>query len=123
MCTPYRMVLHFIFEAADQLRVDRFIVFDMTIIPSPARRALRGELPVRAVTDLLFATDTDLVGRRLAPAGSRFEPDLPFHGAASCTSKAMSVSRPAGAAQVLSTPRVVEGRDQVPRHAVIAARP
>src|ERR1019366_7344564 len=73
--------------------------------------------------DLLFATDTDLVGRRLAPAGSRFEPDLPFHGAASCTSKAKSVSRPAVAAQVLSTPRVVEGRDQVPRHAVIAARP
>src|ERR1019366_7112294 len=33
------------------------------------------------------AEDTDLVGRRLAPAGSRFEPDLPFHGAASCTSK------------------------------------
>ena len=50
------------------------------------------------------AEDTDLVGRRLAPAGSRFEPDLPFHGAASCTSKAKSVSRPAVAAQVLSTP-------------------
>ena len=31
------------------------------------------------------AEDTDLVGRHLA-AGSCFEPDLPFHGAASCSS-------------------------------------
>ncbi len=50
------------------------------------------------------AEDTDLISRHLAPAGFRFEPDLPFHDATSCRSKAKSVSRPAVAAQVLSTP-------------------
>ena len=50
------------------------------------------------------AKDTDLVGSYLAPAGSCFEPDLPFHDATSRSSEAKIVSQPPVAAQVLSTP-------------------